>query len=177
MKNKKRKEKEPKFYIPLPEFTKEQGKYVYAISAVIIAFLIGVIGFLMYAMSNPEILTTTRRTEPTTVSDTFSSTKEYTTTQQKQYTGGIYVPTEAPEPTSPTVTHNADRVITGEEETKPVLARPTQTEKNTTTTPSTTTPTKETTTAETTTEEETTAEETTAGEIEEGVTEIAKDVD
>lgn len=170
------KQKESNFYIPLPKFTKEQEKWVLAISSAVIVLLVGVIVFLMYAMSNPEILTTKKQTEPTTVADVFSSTKEYTTTQQKQYTGGIYVPTEAPEPTSPTVTHNADRVITGEEETRPVLTRPTQTEKNTTATPSTTAPIKETTTSETTTEEETTAEETTTGQIEEGVTEFTKNV-
>lgn len=166
------KQKESNFYIPLPKFTKKQEKWVYAISSAVIVLLVGVIVFLMYAMSNPEILTTTKRSEPTTVADVFSSTKEYTTEERKQYTGGIYVPTtEAPETTSTTVSHYQDKVVTGEEKpTEAVVTRPAQTEKNTTMAPSTTDPIKETTTAETTTEEETTAEETTTRQIEESFT-------
>lgn len=135
---------ENKFYIPFPDLTSRQEKLVCAVGAFVIAFLIGIIAFLMYATENPDIIfdriQSTQATQ-TTVADTTAYTpqpqKEHTTTNKGRYEGGIYEPTEEPETATTTTTRkNNESVISGNETT--TVMKPAETTTIVTTTESTT---------------------------------------
>lgn len=113
---------ENKFYIPFPDLTSRQEKLVCAVGAFVIALLIGIIAFLMYATENPDIIFDRIQSEQTTVADTTAYTqqpqKEHTTAYKGRYEGGIYEPTEEPKTVTTTTTRkNNESVISGNETT------------------------------------------------------------
>lgn len=97
-----REKKLPNFCISLPNFTKRQEKWFYFFSSVVIVLLIGLIGFLMYITANPDVFPSKEKSKATEIYET--SKKEYTTWSRKEYSGGVYEPTELITTTSPNTT-------------------------------------------------------------------------